>query len=42
MVNKKLSNERFVTNTKPKIGQKTRDKQTDFQTKYDEKLFFLV
>ncbi len=42
MVNKKLSNERFVTNTKPKIGQKTRDKENDPQAKYDEKSLFLV
>lgn len=35
MVAKKLSNERFVANAKPEIVQKERDKQTDYQTKYD-------
>lgn len=35
MVAKKLSNERFVANAKPEIVQKERDKQTDYQAKYD-------
>ena len=35
MVAKKLSNERFVANSKPEIVQKERDKQTDYQAKYD-------
>ncbi|WP_019805159.1 valine--tRNA ligase, partial [Streptococcus mutans] len=35
IVAKKLSNDRFVQNAKPEIVQKERDKQTDYQTKYD-------
>ncbi|EPX00961.1 valyl-tRNA synthetase, partial [Streptococcus agalactiae MRI Z1-209] len=35
MVGKKLSNERFVANAKPEVVQKEKDKQTDYQTKYD-------
>lgn len=35
MVAKKLSNEKFVANAKPEIVQKERDKQTDYQAKYD-------
>ncbi len=31
----KLSNERFVANAKPEVVQKKKDKQTDYQTKYD-------
>ena len=33
--NKLLSNERFVANTKPEVFQKERDKQADYQAKYD-------
>jgi len=32
---KLLSNERFVANTKPEVVQKERDKQADYQAKYD-------
>ncbi|MCB5028003.1 valine--tRNA ligase, partial [Streptococcus mutans] len=35
MVAKKLSNEKFIANAKPEIVQKERDKQIDYQTKYD-------
>ena len=35
MVGKKLSNERFVANAKPEVVQKERDKQADYQGKYD-------
>ena len=35
MVAKKLGNERFVQNAKPEIVQKERDKQADYQAKYD-------
>ena len=35
MVGKKLSNERFVANAKPEVVQKERDKQKDYQAKYD-------
>ncbi len=35
MVGKKLSNERFVANAKPEIVQKEKDKQTDYQAKFD-------
>jgi valyl-tRNA synthetase len=35
IVAKKLSNDRFVQNAKPEIVQKERDKQIDYQTKYD-------
>ena len=35
MVGKKLSNERFVANAKPEVVQKERDKQVDYQAKYD-------
>ena len=35
MVGKKLGNERFVANAKPEIVEKERDKQTDYQTKYE-------
>jgi len=35
MVGKKLSNERFVANAKPEVVQKERDKQEDYQAKYD-------
>lgn len=35
MVAKKLSNERFVANAKPEVVQKEKDKQVDYQTKYD-------
>lgn len=35
MVGKKLSNERFVANAKPEVVEKERDKQTDYQIKYD-------
>ena len=34
-VGKKLSNERFVANAKPEVVQKERDKQADYQAKYD-------
>ena len=32
---KELSNERFVANAKPEGVQKERDKQADYQAKYD-------
>ena len=32
---KKLSNERFVAYAKPEVVQKERDKQADYQAKYD-------
>ncbi|MCB4964928.1 hypothetical protein LGW27_10585, partial [Streptococcus mutans] len=35
MVAKKLSNEKFIANAKPEIVQKERDKQADYQAKYD-------
>ena len=35
IVAKKLSNDRFVQNAKPEIVQKERDKQADYQAKYD-------
>ena len=35
IVGKKLSNERFVANAKPEVVQKEKDKQADYQTKYD-------
>ena len=35
MVGKKLSNERFVANAKPEIVQKEKDKQADYQAKFD-------
>ncbi|MGT2785760.1 valine--tRNA ligase [Streptococcus merionis] len=35
MVGKKLSNERFVQNAKPEVVQKEKDKQADYQAKYD-------
>ncbi|MFS9191014.1 valine--tRNA ligase [Streptococcus parasanguinis] len=35
MVGKKLSNERFVANAKSEVVQKEKDKQADYQTKYD-------
>ena len=35
MVGKKLSNERFVQNAKPEIVEKERQKQADYQAKYD-------
>ena len=35
MVGKKLSNERFVANAKPEVVQKEREKQADYQSKYD-------
>ncbi|WEV45893.1 valine--tRNA ligase [Streptococcaceae bacterium ESL0687] len=35
MVSKKLSNERFVANAKPEIVQKEKDKQADYQNKFD-------
>ena len=35
MVGKKLSNERFVANAKPEVVQKKKDKQADYQAKYD-------
>ena len=35
MVGKKLRNERFVTNAKPEIVQKEKDKQADYQAKFD-------
>ena len=35
MVGKKLSNERFVANAKSEVVQKERDKQADYQAKYD-------
>ena len=35
MVGKKLGNERFVANAKPEVVQKERDKQADYQAKFD-------
>ncbi|MGT2958169.1 valine--tRNA ligase [Streptococcus bovimastitidis] len=35
MVGKKLGNERFVANAKPEVVAKERDKQTDYQAKFD-------
>ena len=35
MVAKKLSNEKFVANAKPEVVQKEKDKQVDYQAKYD-------
>ncbi|MGV3081988.1 class I tRNA ligase family protein, partial [Streptococcus dysgalactiae] len=35
MVGKKLGNERFVANAKPEVVQKEKDKQADYQAKYD-------
>ena len=35
MVGKKLSNERFVANAKPEVVQKEKEKQADYQAKYD-------
>lgn len=35
LVAKKLGNERFVANAKPEVVQKERDKQTDYQAKFD-------
>ena len=35
MVGKKLSNERFIANAKPEIVQKEKDKQADYQAKFD-------
>ena len=35
MVGKKLSNERFVANAKPEVVQEERDKQADYQAKYN-------
>ncbi|HES2899771.1 TPA: class I tRNA ligase family protein, partial [Streptococcus pyogenes] len=35
MVGKKLGNERFVANAKPEVIQKEKDKQADYQAKYD-------
>ena len=35
LVGKKLSNESFVANAKPEVVQKERDKQADYQAKYD-------
>ena len=35
MVTKKLSNEKFVANAKPEVVQKEKDKQADYQAKYD-------
>ena len=32
---KELFNERFVANAKPEVVQKERDKQADYQAKYD-------
>ncbi|WNS72722.1 hypothetical protein RRU92_01255 [Streptococcus sp. DTU_2020_1001019_1_SI_AUS_MUR_006] len=32
---KLLSNERFVANAKPEVVQEERDKQADYQAKYD-------
>ncbi|WP_138083641.1 valine--tRNA ligase [Streptococcus porcinus] len=35
MVGKKLSNERFVANAKPEVVEKEREKQADYQAKFD-------
>ncbi|MGI1746974.1 hypothetical protein ACRPMA_02115, partial [Streptococcus uberis] len=35
MVGKKLGNERFIANAKPEVVQKERDKQADYQAKFD-------
>lgn len=35
MVDQKLSNERFVQNANPEVVAKERQKQTDYQTKYE-------
>ncbi|WP_141565487.1 hypothetical protein, partial [Streptococcus sobrinus] len=35
LVAKKLGNERFVQNAKPEVVDKERQKQTDYQAKYD-------
>lgn len=35
IVSRKLSNEKFVANAKPDVVQKERDKQADYQAKYD-------
>lgn len=35
MVGRKLSNEKFVANAKPEVVEKERQKQEDYQTKYD-------
>lgn len=35
MVARKLGNEKFVANAKPEVVQKERDKQVDYQAKYD-------
>lgn len=35
MVGKKLGNERFIVNAKPEVVQKERDKQADYQAKFD-------
>ena len=35
MVGKKLGNKRFVANAKPEVVQKERDKQADYQAKFD-------
>ncbi|MBF0777147.1 valine--tRNA ligase [Streptococcus cuniculi] len=35
MVAKKLTNEKFIANAKPEIVEKERQKQADYQTKYD-------
>ena len=35
MVGKKLSNEKFVANAKPEVVAKERDKQADYQAKFE-------
>ena len=35
IVARKLGNEKFVANAKPEVVQKERDKQADYQAKYD-------
>lgn len=35
MVGKKLSNERFIANAKPEVVEKEKEKQADYQAKYD-------
>ncbi|MFZ2715555.1 MAG: class I tRNA ligase family protein, partial [Streptococcus suis] len=35
MVGKKLSNERFMANAKPEVVEKEKEKQADYQAKYD-------
>ena len=35
MVARKLGNEKFVANAKPEIVEKERQKQADYQAKYD-------